>query len=174
MGIHLTVFHESQKLVRRADTSVKVICDIIWINVNSFALEVCFTHLGQRPGRGCNHALKGSDGVENRQSKNPLIMIRLNTLAPSLARSHNIRPFKNLRLVPCFPSEGHRCRLNRLILDQWSALRSRMRERRTSNETPRNSCPTITSGSALWIATKKHDRRENQYSLEMKTYQGGC
>lgn len=75
------------------------------------------------------------------------------TLALSLARSQSNLPLMNLRLVPCLPMFGHFDRLNLPIRDQWSAFRSRIRRRRTSNETPRNSCPTMISGSALCIVT---------------------
>lgn len=73
--------------------------------------------------------------------------------APSLARSHSRRPFKNFKLLPWRPIGGHFALRKRPIRDQWSAFSSRIRCRRTSKETPRNSCPKMTSGSALCRVT---------------------
>ena len=70
--------------------------------------------------------------------------------ATSLARSQSNRPFKNFRFVPCRPMFGHLLRRKRPIRDHLSAFRSRMRRRSTSSESPTKSCPTMTSGSALW------------------------
>jgi len=74
-------------------------------------------------------------------------------LAPSEARSQSKRPFKKRRFVPCRPIPGHFVRRNRPIRDQWSAFKSLIRWRRISRETPRKSCPTIMSGSALCNVT---------------------
>lgn len=71
------------------------------------------------------------------------------TLAPSLARSHRSLPFRNFIFVPCLPMFGHLVLLNLPILDQLSAFKSRIRVNNTSKDTPKKSCPTITSGSDL-------------------------
>ncbi len=75
-------------------------------------------------------------------------------LAPSDARSQSKRPFKKRRFEPCRPIPGHFERRKRPIRDQWSAFNSLIRWRRISKETPRKSCPTITSGSALCSVTE--------------------
>lgn len=87
------------------------------------------------------------------------------TLAPSLARSQSKRPLRNLILEPCFPIPGHLERRKRPIRDQCSTLRSRIRWRRTSRETPENSWPTMTSGSALCSVTWE----VNQSTAECQT-----
>lgn len=75
------------------------------------------------------------------------------TLAPSPDRSATRRPARNLAFPKaCLPTRS--CvRLIRPMRDQWSALSSFILVSKTSRVVPKKSCPTMTSGSALWIWT---------------------
>ena len=90
-------------------------------------------------------------------------------LAPSEVRSQSKRPFKKRRFVPCRPIPGHFERRKRPMRDQWSAFRSLILWRRMSKETPRKSCPTRISGSALCNVTgnialvKKDDKLQKHH-----------
>ena len=98
----------------------------------------------------------------------------ISTFAPSLARSQSSRPLRNLRLEPCLPIFVHFERRNLPNRDQWSAFKSRIRLRITSRDTPRKSCPTITSGSDLYMITKtelEDEARGKKLKLTQKTAQ---
>jgi hypothetical protein len=112
MSVELAMPHKIHERVRAADGRIEEGGRVVWVDVLPFHLEMGGNHLGQRPCCRRNHALHAF-------SQSRCICTRdLLTLAPSLAKSQSIRPFRNLMFVPCLPMFGHLLLLKRPILDQ--------------------------------------------------------
>lgn len=151
MCIELAMLHKFQHPVRSTKTTIKIAGNIVGIYVQSLEVQMSPAHLGEWPRRRYDHTLRirrHSNYVHEKWQ------IQL-TFAPSLARSHSMRPLRNRRLLPCRPIFGHFDLRNRPSRDQWLTLRNFIRWSKMSKETPRNSCPMITSGSILYISPTK-------------------